>query len=255
MPALYMPVTLMLLGLIFRGVAFEFRFKASGKQRPIWDTSFHAGSLLAAFMQGVILGNFVQGVDVDGRNFAGGALDWANGFAVVTGLSLIFGYSLLGATWLIMKTDGDTQRWARAVGRYVLVFVALSMAIVSLTMPFLDPRIAALWFTTPNIYYLAPIPLITALAFVRLWLDLRTERQGRPFLLTVALFLLGYIGLGISMYPWIVPFEFTLWEAAAAATSQSLVLIGTALFLPVILIYTGYCYYIFWGKTTDEAMY
>lgn len=152
LPAFYLPIILMLMGLIFRGVAFEFRFKAAEKDRKLWDVAFHGGSLLAGFMQGVILGNFVQGVEVDGRSFAGGSLDWANGFAITTGIAMIFGYALLGATWLIMKTEDETQIWARNVSRYVLVFVALAMAIVSIAMPFVDPRIADLWFTT-HAYY------------------------------------------------------------------------------------------------------
>lgn len=142
MPALYLPIILMLMGLIFRGVAFEFRFKTtSDKGRKLWDIAFHAGSLLAAFTQGIILGNIVQGFEVEGRNFAGGALDWANGFAMLTGLAVVFGYALLGATWLIMKTDKDTQKWARKCSRYVLTFVLLGMALVSICMPFMDERI------------------------------------------------------------------------------------------------------------------
>lgn len=256
MPALYLPIILMLMGLIFRGVAFEFRFKATGKDRTLWDIAFHAGSLLAAFMQGIILGNFVQGVEVDGRSFAGGSLDWANGFAIVTGIALIFGYALLGATWLIWKTEGDTQKWARNAAKYVLAFVALAMAVVSIAMPFINERILTLWFSAPNIYYLLPVPLLTALTFITLWRDLhQAQREIRPFLLSLALFLLGYIGFGISLYPWIVPFAFTLWDAAAAPASQSLTLIGTAILLPVILCYTGYCYYIFRGKSGHEPMY
>ena len=256
MPAFYLPIILMLMGLIFRGVAFEFRFKAEEKDRKLWDIAFHAGSLLAAFMQGVVLGNFIQGVEVDGRNFAGGSLDWANGFAIVTGISLIFGYALLGATWLVMKTDGETQEWARNAAKYVLGFVGLAMAIVSIAMPLIDPRISALWFSTPNIYYLMPIPLVTALAFVTLWRDLYNDaREVRPFLLSLAIFLLGYIGFGISLFPWIVPFEFTLWDAAAVSTSQTITLIGTVIMLPIILGYTAYCYYIFRGKSSHEAMY
>ena len=256
MPALYLPIMLMLMGLIFRGVAFEFRFKADAKDRKLWDIAFHGGSLLAAFMQGVVLGNFIQGVEVDGRNFAGGSLDWANGFAIVTGISLVFGYALLGATWLVMKTEDETQAWARNAAKYVLGFVAIAMAVVSITMPFIDERISELWFSTPNIYYLLPIPLLTTVAFITLWRDLNKEaREVRPFLLTLGLFLLGYIGFGISLYPWIVPFEFTLWDAAAASTSQSITLIGTAIMLPIILGYTAYCYYIFRDKSSDEAMY
>ena len=255
MPALYLPVIFMLLGLIFRGVAFEFRFKSSEEHRKIWDIAFHAGSLLAAFMQGVILGNFVQGIEVNGRSFAGGPLDWANGFSIVTGLSLIFGYALLGATWLIMKTEDITQSWARGIASYVLVYVGLAMAIVSISMPFIDKRIIELWFSLPNFFYLLPIPLFTALGFILLWKDLKSCNEVRPFFLTIVLFFLGYLGIGISLYPWIVPFKFTIWEAAAVSTSQSLLLVGVIIFLPIILIYTAYSYYVFRGKTSHERMY
>lgn len=190
MPAFYLPIMLMLMGLIFRGVAFEFRFKADKKDRKFWDISFHVGSLLAAFMQGVVLGNFIQGVEVDGRNFAGGALDWANGFAILTGISLVFGYALLGATWLVMKTEDETQAWARNAAKYVLGFVAIAMVVVSIAMPFVDERISKLWFNLPNLYYLIPIALLTAVAFVILWCDLaKNVREIRPFMLSLALFL------------------------------------------------------------------
>jgi len=255
MPALYLPVIFMLLGLIFRGVAFEFRFKSSQEHRKIWDVAFHAGSLLAAFMQGVILGNFVQGIEVNGRSFAGGPLDWANGFSIVTGIALIFGYALLGATWLIMKTEDITQNWARGIASYVLVYVGLAMAIVSISMPFIDKRIIELWFSLPNFFYLLPIPLFTAFGFVLLWKDLKSSNEVRPFFLTIVLFFLGYLGIGISLYPWIVPFKFTIWEAAAVSTSQSLLLVGVIIFLPIILIYTAYSYYVFRGKTSHERMY
>ena len=252
MPALYLPVIFMLLGLIFRGVAFEFRFKSSQEYRKIWDIAFHAGSLLAAFMQGVILGNFVQGIEVNGRSFAGGPLDWANGFSIVTGIALIFGYALLGATWLIMKTEDITQNWARGIASYVLVYVGLAMAIVSISMPFIDKRIIELWFSLPNFFYLLPIPLFTALGFVLLWKDLKSSNEVRPFFLTIVLFFLSYLGIGISLYPWIVPFQYTLVEAAASSPGLSLMLVGVAPLLPLILGYTGYCYYIFRGKTSHE---
>jgi len=255
MPALYLPVIFMLLGLIFRGVAFEFRFKSSEEHRKIWDVAFHAGSLLAAFMQGVILGNFVQGIEVNGRSFAGEPLDWANGFSIVTGIALIFGYALLGATWLIMKTEDITQNWARGIASYVLVYVGLAMAIVSISMPFIDKRIIELWFSLPNFFYLLPIPLFTAFGFVLLWKDLKSSNEVRPFFLTIVLFFLGYVGIGISLYPWIVPFKFTIWEAAAVATSQSSLLVGVIIFLPIILTYTAYSYYVFRGKTSHERMY
>ncbi|MBQ4874853.1 MAG: cytochrome d ubiquinol oxidase subunit II [Rickettsiaceae bacterium H1] len=253
LPALYLPIIFMLIGLIFRGVAFEFRFKASVKDRKLWDIAFHGGSLLATFMQGVVLGNFVQGVKVSGDSFAGGPLDWANGFAIITGISLVFGYSLLGATWLVMKTEGKTLNWARKAAKYVLVFVGIAMSAVSIIMPFIDERIANFWFSLPNIFYLSVVPVLSVILFVMLWFDLSgNKREFRPFFLSLLLFLSGYIGFGISLYPWVVPFSLTLWEAAAISTSQSLVLIGVVLLLPIILAYTGYCYYVFRGKTGSE---
>jgi cytochrome d ubiquinol oxidase subunit II len=255
MPALYMPVILMLLGLVFRGVAFEFRFKATGSSRKIWDYAFHFGSLGAAFMQGVILGGFVQGIDVDGRHFAGGPLDWLSAFSVMTGLALVCGYALLGSTWLIMKTEDMTQDWANKCAAYVLAFVALFMALVSLSMPFINADIKNLWFSLPNFFMLLPMPLLSALIVVLLWRDLKKQRERRPFFLSLGIFLMNYIGLGISLWPWLVPYQVNIWQAAAAAESQSLLLVGTVIMLPVILTYTGYCYYIFRGKTSHETIY
>ena len=255
MPALYIPVILMLLGLIFRGVAFEFRFKATGQSRKIWDYAFHFGSLIATFTQGMILGGFVQGIEVAGRSFAGGPIDWLSAFSVMTGFALICGYALLGATWLIMKTEDITQEWARKCAAYVLVFVAVFMGLVSLSMPFLNADVKNLWFSMPNFFILLPLPLLSVVLVVLLWRDLNTEKEYRPFLLSLGIFLMNYIGLGISLWPWLVPYKITLWQAAAAPESQSLLLIGTAIMLPVVLTYTGYSYYIFRGKTSHEAIY
>ncbi|MDB2415042.1 cytochrome d ubiquinol oxidase subunit II [Rickettsiales bacterium] len=256
MPAFYIPIIIMLLGLIMRGVAFEFRFKASKKQRLLWDLAFHFGSLGAAFCQGMILGAFVQGVEVDGRNFAGGPFDWATGFSVMTGIAVVFGYALLGATWLIMKTEDITQEWSRKVGSYCLFLVGIFMVVVSIAMPFIDERIAKLWFSLPNFYYLMPIPLITAILFILLWMDLhKKEREYRPFLLSVGIFLMGYLGLGLSLFPWIIPFEYTIWDAATEGPGLSLMIIGVIPALPLILAYTGYCYYTFRGKSSHEPMY
>ena len=158
MPALYIPVIIMLLGLIFRGVAFEFRFKASDRTRVVWDYAFHFGSLTAAFMQGVIIGAVVQGVAVEGRRFAGGAFDWLNAYSVMSGVALVFGYALLGATWLVMKTEAITQQWARKCAAYALGYVGLFLAIVSISMPVMNPGIRALWWSLPNFFFLLPIP-------------------------------------------------------------------------------------------------
>lgn len=253
MPAFYIPIIMMLLGLVFRGVAFEFRFKTNGKDRKLWDAAFHGGSLIATFMQGVILGNFVQGVQVTGRAFSGEPLDWANGFSIFTGIALVFGYALLGATWLILKTSGETQTWARKAAKYSLIFVAAGKFVVSVSMPFVDPQVTEFWFK--HMLHLLPLPLITLGAYWLLWRDLHTRRELRPFKLTIFIFLLGYIGLGLSIYPWIVPFKLTIWQAAAAPHSLSLLLVGTAIFLPIILGYTGYSYYIFRGKASDKPHY
>jgi cytochrome d ubiquinol oxidase subunit II len=252
MPAFYIPIILMLLGLIFRGVAFEFRFKATGRSRRIWDYSFHFGSLVATFMQGMVLGSFVHGIAVDGRNFGGSAFDWLNAFSVMTGVALVTGYALLGATWTIMKTEEDTQAWARKCASYVLLYVALFMGLVSLTMPLMNSDIKALWFSLPNFYFLQPMPILSVVFFVMLWRDLRTEREYRPFFLTLGIFLMNYIGIGISTWPWLVPFKVTLWDAAAAPESQSLLLVGTVFLLPCVLAYTGYCFWVFRGKASHE---
>jgi cytochrome d ubiquinol oxidase subunit II len=255
MPALYVPVIIMLLGLIFRGVAFEFRFKASEKSRKIWDYAFHFGSLTAAVMQGMFLGAFVQGVQVQGRSFAGASFDWLNAYSVMTGIALVFGYALLGATWLVMKTDGETQTWARKTAAYVLGYVGLGIALVSISMPVMNEGIRERWFSLPNFFFLLPIPLATAVMFGFIWRDLHTGREYRPFVLSIGVFLAGYAGLAISLWPWLVPFSVTYRQAAAAAESQSLLLVGTVVMLPMVLGYTVYCYYIFRGKTSDEALY
>ena len=256
MPAFYIPIILMLVGLIMRGVAFEFRFKSEGRSRRLWDYAFHFGSLTAAFFQGVILGAFVQGVEVDGRNFVGHPFSWATSFSIMTGVALIFGYALIGSTWLIMKTEDVTLEWSRKVASYVLIFVGIFMAIVSICMPLINEQIREFWFSKPNFYYLLAIPLITCGLFAMLWYDLFCSKfEYRPFCLSVAIFLMGYLGLGISIFPWIVPFKYNLWEAAASGPGLSLMLAGTAPLLPLILAYTGYSYYIFRGKTDHEHMY
>ncbi len=255
MPALYIPVIIMLLGLIFRGVAFEFRFKATDWTRRIWDYAFHAGSLTAAFMQGVVIGAVVQGVTVEGRTFVGGAFDWLDAYSLMTGVAVVFGYALLGATWLVMKTEDETQQWARRCAAYALGYVGLFLAIVSISMPVMNPDIRALWFGLPNFFFLAPIPTASLVLILLIWRDLYRGREIRPFLMSVGIFLTAYLGLGISLWPYVVPFEVTFREAAAAPTSQSLLLIGTVILLPLVLAYTAYCYYLFRGKASHESAY
>jgi cytochrome d ubiquinol oxidase subunit II len=255
MPALYMPVILMLLGLIFRGVAFEFRFKATGRSQKLWDYSFHFGSLGATFMQGMVLGAFVQGIEVQGRSFAGGAFDWLNAYSVMVGMALVFGYALLGATWLVMKTDGITQDWARKCAGYVLGYVGIFLGLVSISMPMMNADVKALWFSLPNFFYLLPIPLSSLVMIVMIWRGLHKGKEHLPFFMSVGVFLTGYLGLGISLWPWLVPFNVSFRQAAAAPESQSLLLVGTIVMLPLILGYVGYCYYLFRGKSSDETLY
>jgi cytochrome d ubiquinol oxidase subunit II len=249
LPAFYIPIITMLLGLIFRGVAFEFRFKAEGKSRYLWDYVFHFGSLTAAFCQGLVLGAFVQGVSITDHRFSGGILDWATGFSVMTGIAVVFGYALLGSTWLVMKTENAMQQWFRDVASYVLGFVAIFMTLVSICMPFINPDIKNFWFSLPNFFYLLPIPVITAFLFFLSWYDLHySKAEYRPFFV-------GYLGLGISIFPWIVPFKFNIWDAAASGPGLSLLLVGVVPLLPIILGYTGYCYFIFRGKSTHVSHY
>lgn len=254
MPAFYIPVIFMLLGLIFRGVAFEFRFKAN-RSRVLWDYAFHFGSLAATFMQGMVLGAFVQGVRIEGRSFAGGPFDWLSAYSVMTGMALVFGYALLGATWLVMKTDGITQDWARKCAAYVLGYVGLFLVIVSVSMPIMNPVVKAMWFSMPHLLHLLPIPVATAACFIMIWRDLHTGHEVRPFLLSLGVFLTGYLGLGITLWPWLVPFEITFRQAAASPPSQSLLLVGTLVMLPVVLTYTAFCYYVFRGKASHESAY
>lgn len=256
LPAFYIPIITMLLGLILRGVAFEFRFKSEGRSRYLWDYSFHFGSLIAAFCQGMVLGAFMHGVQVTGRHYSGGALDWITGFSVMTGMAVVCGYALLGSTWLVMKSTGAFQKWARDVATYVLGFVAIFMGLVSLSMPFINQDIMHFWFSMPNFSYLLTIPLLTFIFFVLLWRDLHVAKaEYRPFFLSMGIFLLGYLGLGVSIFPWMIPFKYTFWDAAASGPGLSLMLVGVVPLLPLILGYTAYCYYIFRGKSSHEHIY
>ena len=253
-PAVYFPILLMLLALIFRGVAFEFRFR-DAEHRTFWDHGFAVGSAIAAFAQGVILGAFVQGFEVQGRVFVGGSFDCFTPFSIFTGVALMFGYALLGAGWLIIKTEGNLQDWARALGRYCLIGVTLAVAIVSLWTPYIDPHIAARWFSWPNIVLLSPVPLITAALVVYAWRSLNNRSEYAPFIAALGLFVMSYLGIAISLWPMIVPGHFTLDQAAASQSTQAFLLIGTLVLLPVILLYTGWSYWVFRGKVRGDVGY
>jgi cytochrome d ubiquinol oxidase subunit II len=252
MPALYIPIIVMLLALVFRGVAFEFRFKADTSKR-VWDYAFHYGSLVATFAQGMVLGAFVQGFANSGRAFTGGTWDFLSPFSVMTGVALILGYGLLGATWCVMKTTGELELWARQMALRFLAGVIVAMGIVSLWVPFLGREIEVRWFSWPNIAYLAPVPLVTAFTAWQLYRALENNRTYRPFFLSIALFLLGYLGLGISLFPYIVPPNVTIWQAANTVNSQLFALVGFAIVMPLTFAYTGYAYWVFRGKVAEDV--
>jgi cytochrome d ubiquinol oxidase subunit II len=247
MPELYIPVIVMLLALVFRGVAFEFRTVAQSSKQ-YWNLAFTGGSLLAALAQGAVLGGLIQGIRVENGAFAGGPFDWATPFALLCGLGLAAGYALLGATWLVMKTEGELAARARRQAYVLLLAVLVFMGAVSLYTPLAIERIAARWFSTPNIFWLWPVPIVTALVAWALWRALEAGREMLPFLAAITLFLLGYLGLVISSFPYIVPPALTIWDTAASPSSQLFMLVGTAIMLPIILGYTSYAYWLFRGK-------
>jgi cytochrome d ubiquinol oxidase subunit II len=253
MPALYIPVIVMLLALVFRGIAFEFRTVSRSKT---WlNVAFTTGSAWAAFAQGVILGGLIQGVKVENGAYAGGALDWGTPFAFLCGFAMIAGYGLLGATWLTMKTEGPLAVRARGQAKVLLLAVLAFMIVVSLWTPFTQPRIAERWFSLPNFYFLWPVPVVTALVAFACWRWIRKGYDGAPFLAAIGLFLLGYLGLVISNFPYLVPPSLTVWDTAAAPASQIFMLLGTLFLLPIILGYIGFVYWLFRGKVREGESY
>ena len=253
MPAMYLPVIVMLLALVFRGIAFEFRTVSHSKTG--WSKAFFVGSTIAAFAQGVILGGMIQGIDVKDGAFAGGSFDWATPFALVCGLALIAGYGLLGVTWLALKTEGPVAVRARRQSKQFLVAVVVFMAVVSLWTPLAEPRIAARWFSLPNFFFLWPVPAVTALTAYATWRGIENGREVPPFLGAIALFMLGYLGLVISNFPYLVPPALTVWETAAAPASQIFMLFGTLLLLPFVLGYVVMVYWLFRGKVRPGESY
>ena len=253
--ALYLPLILMLMGLIFRGVAFEFRFKARPEKRHIWDMSFIGGSLVATFFQGVALGAFIDGIPVVNRQYAGGGLDWLTPFSVFCGLALIVAYALLGCTWLIMKTEGPLQASMHKLGKPLALALLVIMGVVSLWTPLTHTDIAARWFTLPNLFWFLPVPILVLVTFYGLIKAIARNAHYTPFLLTLVLVFLGYSGLGISLWPHIIPPSISIWDAAAPPQSQGFMLVGTLFIIPFILGYTFWSYYVFRGKVTHEDGY
>ena len=256
MPALYAPLMAMLLALVFRGVAFEFRWRATDQRRWIWDWSFAGGSIIATFAQGVALGALVQGIRVSERSYAGGWYDWLTPFSLLTGLALVVGYGLLGATWLVMKTEGDLQQRARRYASISGVATLGLIGIVSLWTPFLNPVYWNRWFQWPTRIFTLVVPVLVAAAAWTLFRGLADKNvHVRPFLAALALFVLSFIGLGISFYPHIVPPSLTIVDAAAPDSSLAFVLVGTAILVPAILAYMAFAYWVFRGKVDAAGGY
>ena len=253
--AFYLPLIFMLLGLIFRGVAFEFRFKAPAARRHIWDKAFIGGSLTATFFQGVTLGGFIEGIEVTERAFSGDAFGWVTPFALFTGCALVVGYALLGATWLIYKTDGPLQRRMVELARPLTLALLVVVGVISLWTPLAQPEIAARWFALPNLFWFLPVPVLVVVTAWGLLRSLRSQPQAGPFVLTLCLVFLAYSGLGISLWPHIIPPSITIWDAAAPPQSQGFALVGALFIIPIILMYTAWSYYVFRGKVVSTDHY
>jgi cytochrome d ubiquinol oxidase subunit II len=254
MPALYAPLIAMLLGLIFRGVAFEFRWKTV-RGKFLWDWAFAGGSILAAFAQGIALGALVQGIPVANRTYAGGWWDWLTPFSLLTGVALVVGYALLGATWLVYKAEGEVQKRAYRYAMLAAIGTLALIGAVSLWTPFLRDVFMKRWLAWPQILYTAPVPILVAATAFVLLKGLRDKRELTPFLASLALFVLCFAGLGISFYPYIVPTSVTIWEAAGPDISLGFLLVGAAVLIPLILTYTAYSYWVFRGKVNAKGGY
>jgi len=253
-PAVYFPIAIMLLALVFRGVAFEFRYRDTD-HKSFWDHGFSWGSVIATFTQGIVLGAFIQGFKVDGRHFVGSSFDCFTPFSLLTGLALVLGYALLGAGWLVLKTDGEIQVRARLHGRIALIGVLIAVAAVSIWTPLADPDIAHRWFSWPNLIFLAPVPVVTAVIAFSVWRSLTGQSEAGPFIGAIGLFLMSYLGIAISLWPMIVPHHYTLREAASSQSTQAFLLIGTLFLLPIILLYTAWSYWVFRGKVRADIGY
>lgn len=256
---LYLPLIFMLVGLVFRGVAFEFRFKAKEHERHLWDKAFIGGSVVASFFQGVALGAFLDGITVSGRSYAGGPLDWIAPFPLLAGVGVMIAYTLLGATWLVMKTEGELHARMVQVARPLALMLLAAIVIVSIWTPWRDPAVAARWFSFPNILFLAPVPVLVAVFIVLLLRSLAGDEDNLPhrvpFVAALALIFLGYSGMAISIWPHIVPPAISIWEAASPPSSQGFALVGTLFILPIILMYTAWSYWVFRGKVKADAGY
>ncbi|AXK41007.1 cytochrome d ubiquinol oxidase subunit II [Erythrobacter aureus] len=252
LPATYPLIIAMLLGLVFRGVAFEYRWRDPGHRR-LWDAAFTGGSLVAAMAQGMTLGALLQGIEVIDRAYAGSWFDWLTPYTLLCGLGVVAGYALLGSTWLIWKLDGPGQAHARKLALRSALATIVLMGAVSLYNVFLNAEYAERWLTAPEIYFAAPVPILTAIVALSMIQAIRKARNSKPFWLSIALFFFGMAGLGVTMWPYVVPPGVTIWDAAAPERSQVFMLIGVAITLPLIIAYTAWAYWVFRGKVADEG--
>jgi cytochrome d ubiquinol oxidase subunit II len=253
--ALYLPLIMMLVGLIWRGVAFEFRFKADAGHRPFWDQAFAWGSYIATFSQGVALGAFINGFKVSGGAYAGGSLDWLSPFSLLTGVGLLVAYALLGSTWLIMKTEGSLQRRMFGLARPIVVAMLLVIGIVSVWTPLTHARVAERWFAFPNLVIFAPVPILVLVVTGLLLRLLRPPSHAAPFALALFLVFLGYSGLVISLWPNIIPPAVSIWAAAGPPQALGFTLVGALFIIPFILTYTAWSYHVFRGKVKTGEGY
>jgi cytochrome d ubiquinol oxidase subunit II len=246
--ALYLPLVLMLAGLIWRGVAFEFRFKADEARKPLWDKAFAWGSFIATFSQGVALGSFINGFPVIDGAYAGGALDWLTPFSLFTGLGLVVSYAMLGSTWLVMKTEGPLQRRMKELARPIAIALLFVVAVVSVWTPLSHAEVANRWFALPNMIFFAPVPILVLLVTGAILRSLQRDSHAAPFMLALAMLFLGYSGLAISLWPNIIPPSVSIWDAASPPQSMGFTLVGALFIIPFILAYTAWSYYVFRGK-------
>ncbi len=254
MSALYMPIILMLLALVFRGVAFEYRWRTE-RWKKVWDIAFFGGSTMAALCQGIALGALVQGIAVTDRHYSGGWWDWLTPFSMLTGIAVVIGYALLGATWIMMKTDGAVHHRMRDLAKPLAIATLVFIALVSVWTPFQNPIYFERWFTMPGMLVTLPVPLFMAFAVYKLFHGIANGRDVAPFLASMALFVISFIGIGISFYPMMVPPSLTIWDVAAPDSSLKFALVGTVVLVPLILGYTAYAYWVFRGKLDPEAGY
>lgn len=254
LPALYAPIIALLLGLVFRGVSFEFRARAD-KSRFLWDFGFAGGSMVAALAQGIALGALVQGIPVEDRAYAGGWWDWLTPFSVLTGVALVVGYALLGATWLVMKTEGEPARYARRASWITGVATFVLIGVVSVITPFLNPVYLDRWFAWPTMIFSFVVPALLLGCAWLLYRGLVLERDAQPFLAALGIFVLCYVGILIGFYPYIVPPSISIWQAAAPDSSLKFLLVGALVLIPVILAYTAYAYWVFRGKVDPHEGY